>query len=77
MSLTPSGDGVLDDYTALIQLYVATGGADWSLKTNWFSGTDVCNSGWQGAICGPTAHEPDCDAGLECGLCLKVIAYPA
>lgn len=76
--ITPSGDGILDDYTALVQLYFAAGGANWTIKSGWYgTSTDPCGDGWQGAICGPAAPEPDCDAGSSCGLCLKPIAYPA
>ena len=75
--IAPSGDGVLDDYVALVQLYFAAGGAAWTIKTNWYgTSTDPCGDGWQGAICGPIMPQPVCDAGQECGLCLKVIAYP-
>lgn len=73
-----SGSGVVDDYTALMRLYAATSGASWLVKSGWTVNTDVCGEpGWIGAVCGPTVPEPDCDAGVECGLCLKVLAYPA
>ena len=78
-AVQPSGDGVLDDYTALVQLYFAAGGAAWKVKTGWYgTSTDPCRDGWQGAMCEQTAPMPSCDAGvIECGFCLKAIAYPA
>ena len=76
IAVMPSGDGVFDDYTALVQLYEAAGGANWTVKSNWLSSADVCTGGWQGVVCGPVAPTPICDAGSECGSCLKQIAYP-
>ena len=74
--IEPSGDGVLDDYNALAQLYVATGGSGWTISSGWMTGTNVCSTGWQGAICGPSDPDPVCDAGEACGLCLQAIQYP-
>ena len=39
--LTVSGES----YTALSNLYSSTGGAAWTVKTNWMSG-DPCTAGW-------------------------------
>ena len=75
-SLESSGDGALDDYIALAQLYIATGGHEWKVNTGWMKSTDVCKGGWQGAICAPIAPEPQCDAGRSCGVCLQKLAYP-
>ena len=80
-ALVSSGNGTYDDYLALAHLYAATGGASWYIKTNWMVDDDVCGGtvghGFQGAICGPTQPTLDCDNNLQCGMCLKALAYPA
>jgi len=37
------------DYQPLVDLYNATGGANWTRKTNWLTGCTPC--GWQGVTC--------------------------
>ena len=76
-----TGDGALDDYVALVRLYESTGGDFWTVKSGWMGGeispcADDAIHAWQGVICGPIAPTPVCDAGQDCGLCLRALAYP-